>query len=577
MVIIAAVLMLFLIFKPFGSLQPQTSVQTSTTTTIQAVTLDRTADKIETAISAISNTGFEFVEVKQEKEYDASYENGNYKIVFDPKNAVIRNAYIKHNNNNIDLVQGTDEFGSLELKLGSWNNDITLKKLTGGKSYYTFVRENNKFIFTCKFKNLADNNIFTVIKTFTFFDNENVFKMNINISNAGNKIVLFDNSNQAFSIGMGPLMGLNSRNKRYNQVNDTYAYFKGKNVKKIPLNDGLVKKANNFYTIAQEGNDTWIANHQYFFASILQPDNNRYKYFFDYRDGKDLNYYCGLSRDTVELSNIKSDFFIYIGPKQEAILTKYNNPEKNSAGMKDAKFEMINDYFGNHALTWFIENTIGNLINWIAQVVKNYGLAIIIITFIIKLLLSPLTHKSMISQEKMKGLQPKLKEIQTKYKDKPEELNKETMALYKREGVNPFAGCLPLLLQMPILTAMYYLLANLYSLNGASFLWIKDLAMPDAVWYFPGDFIIPFVNINSLNIMPIIMTLVSVFSSFTTPDMSSNKQAQMMMWMMPLLFFFLFYNVASGLVLYWTIMNILNLAQQVYINYFRKKIVKAKK
>ena len=256
------------------------------------------------------------------------------------------------------------------------------------------------------------------------------------------------------------------------------------------------------------------------------------------------------------------------------MLARYNNVEKNSAGLEEAKFNMINSYFLNHAFTWLVESSIGWLIVNIAKLVKNFGIAIIIVTIIIKLILSPLTHKSMVSQEKMKKLQPKLKELQAKFKDKPEELNKETMNLYKREGVNPFAGCLPLLLQMPILTAMYYLLANLYPLNGASFLWIADLAKPDSVLHF--SFVIPMVNISTLNIMPFLMTLVSVVSSLTTPDMSGNKQAKMMMWMMPLLFFFLFYNVASGLVLYWTIMNILNLGQQVYINYFRKKIVTQK-
>jgi YidC/Oxa1 family membrane protein insertase len=570
MVAIASVLIIFLLFtnKP----EKQTVTNVSTTTTVE-----ENVKETKTVISNSSVSGFEFVETKQDKEYDMVYENSYYKIVFDPKNATIQNAFIKTDKERIvDLVQGKDGIGSLDIKLGSWDNDLTINKITGGKSYYYYSRDKNNFVFSCKFKNLSDNNIFTVTKTFTFLDNENLFKLNISISNENNKAVNFDNSKMAFSIGWGPLLGLESKEKNYKPIYDNLAYFKGNKVKKIPINDNLIKKNNNFYLVSQEGNDSWIANSEHFFVSIIYPDSNRYKYFFDYRDVKDQYYYCGLSRDTNEISKINSEFYVYLGPKEEASLSKYNDPKNNFFGIKDAKFEMINDYFMGHSVTWFLESTVGWFITWIAGIFKNYGIAIIIVTFIIKLLLSPLTHSSMMSQEKMKNLQPKMKELQAKYKDKPEELNKETMNLYKKEGVNPFAGCLPLLLQMPILTAMYYLLANMYSLNGASFLWIHDLSKPDAIFDFSNYFVIPFVNISTINIMPIIMTFVSIVSTFTTPDTSGNQQAKMMMWMMPLIFFFLFYNVSSGLVLYWTIMNILNLAQQIYINYFRKKLIKAK-
>ena len=107
------------------------------------------------------------------------------------------------------------------------------------------------------------------------------------------------------------------------------------------------------------------------------------------------------------------------------------------------------------------------------------------------------------------------------------------------------------------------------ALKGAGFLWIRDLSMPDAVVQFP--FTIPMANISTLNILPILMVGVQVLSSLFMPDTSSNKQAKLMMWMMPLFFFFIFYNVSSGLVLYWTVMNILNLGQQLYMNKFHFK------
>ena len=170
----------------------------------------------------------------------------------------------------------------------------------------------------------------------------------------------------------------------------------------------------------------------------------------------------------------------------------------------------------------------------------------------------------MVSQQRMSKLQPKVKELQEKYKSNPQLLNKETMALYKREKVNPFGGCLPMILQLPILMAMWRLLNGMVALKGANFIfWIKDLSVPDTVLDF--GFTIPLVNISSLNILPILMVGVQVITSYFMQDAQSNKQAKMMMWSMTILFFVIFYNAASALVLYWTVMNILNLAQQIYL------------
>jgi YidC/Oxa1 family membrane protein insertase len=568
MVAIAAIFIIVLLVKP-------NILQNNTVTTIPTTTTSIKTDQSEDKKIQNSNSEYEFIEIKQEKTDPLIYENVNYKIVLDPKDAIIKNAYIKVNEtNSVDLVQGNENLGALEFKFGSWNNNITISKLIGTNAYYNYSRDGDKFTFICKFKNKTENIIYTVKKTFTFFDKENVFRLDIDVSNDKNKAIKFDESGIAFSLGWGPLLGLDSKEKNYNPIYDHFAFFNGKKSVNIPINDKKIKDNKNFYITNKNGSDTWIASNDHFFISFLYPDNQNYKYFYDYRDTVNKNYYCGLSRDTSEKSNLSSQFFIYVGPKENSILTKYNKLSDNSVNLQQANFQQIKNYFGNHFFTNIVEKTIGLLLTLIYDLVKNYGLAIIIITFIIKLLISPLTHKSMVSQEKMSKLQPKLKELQAKYKDKPEDLNKETMNLYKKEGINPFAGCLPLLLQMPLLTAMYYLLANLYELNGATFLWIKDLSKPDSVYTFSQYFTIPFVNIGTLNIMPIIMTIVSVISTLSMPDTSGNKQAKMMMWMMPLIFFFLFYNVSSGLVLYWTVMNILNMVQQIYINYFRKKIIK---
>lgn len=297
----------------------------------------------------------------------------------------------------------------------------------------------------------------------------------------------------------------------------------------------------------------WVAADSQYFTALILPDKGTYTGFYDYRKENEKKVYTGFSRPG-GMSQYKSSFYIYVGPKINNFLSKYEDVE--SFQLQETNITKIED-----KILWGLGNIIGGVLAVIYGIVGNYGLAIILLTLLIKLVTLPLTYKSMLSQEKMGKLQPKLKELQAKYKDKPEMLNRKTMEFYKKEGINPLGGCLPMLLQMPILMAMYRLLDRMVQLKGATFLWISDLSMPDAVINFP--FTIPVVNVESLNILPILMVGVQILTSLLTPNSQSNKQAQTMMWMLPLVFFFLFYNVSSGLVLYWTVMNIFNLIQQV--------------
>jgi len=529
-----------------------------------------------TQLDQVLDSQFDIVGTKQTEKYDLIFENKNIKVIFNPNDAIIQNFYVKDtflNRKDIqmyDLVQGDEKNGALRIKFGSWENEKTISSLTGGKDLFNYKREDDKFIFSITLKKKDSDVLYTITKVYTFLEDENIFKLDIDISNNKNLPINFDNSGVAFSIAWGPLLGLQSRVSRDQAKNryNTFAYYKNdKKVEKIDINNKNIKNNRYFYSMSKDGNDGWVSSSEHYFAAIIYPDNQNYRYIFDYRDTQNKNYYSGLARDTKDKSILKSTFYIYVGPKIGSFLKKYNNFEKDNFFLKDTKISKIEE-----PIMFGLGNLIGIFLKFIYDIVKNYGLAIIILTIIIKLLLSPLTHKSMMGQEKMSKLQPKIKALQEKYKDKPELLNKETMNLYKKEGINPLSGCLPLLLQMPILMAMYTLLDKMVELKGASFLWIKDLSIGDAVLTFP--FVLPLVNISSLNILPIIMTTVSVFSTMLTPNMDGNKQTKMMMWMMPLVFFFLFYNVSSGLVLYWTVMNILNLLQQLYINKIKKRVVK---
>jgi len=182
--------------------------------------------------------------------------------------------------------------------------------------------------------------------------------------------------------------------------------------------------------------------------------------------------------------------------------------------------------------------------------ISNYGLIIIIISVLSKLMLYPLTRSSTKSMKRMQEVQPKLKALQEKYKNDKEKLNQATMQLYKEEKVNPLAGCLPLLIQSPVFIALYQALSHTIVLRGQPFvLWMTDLSQPDAITTLP--FAIPMLG-SDLNVLPILMAGAMYFQTKFTPN-AGGPQMAMMNTMMPLFMIFIFYNMPSGLVLYWLI------------------------
>jgi len=154
--------------------------------------------------------------------------------------------------------------------------------------------------------------------------------------------------------------------------------------------------------------------------------------------------------------------------------------------------------------------------------------------------------------KKMQKLQPVIKALQEKFKDKPQKMHQEVMALYKEHKVNPMSGCLPILVQIPVFFALYTVLRSAVELRYAEFLWIKDLCEPENLMV--GTIGFP------INILPILMTITSVFQTKLTPQTGDPQQQKMMMWM-PVIFLFMLYNMASALVLYWTINQVLSIVQ----------------
>jgi YidC/Oxa1 family membrane protein insertase len=218
-----------------------------------------------------------------------------------------------------------------------------------------------------------------------------------------------------------------------------------------------------------------------------------------------------------------------------------------------------------------------NLLKWLLRIfyglVPNYGVAIILLTLLVKLALFPLTKKSSETSFKMQALAPKIKELQEKYKDNQAKLNQEMGLLYKKEGHNPMMGCLPLLIQMPILFAMYNLFNTHFDLRGAMFLpgWIPDLSLPESVLEF--GFPLPLLGWTALRLLPFIYMGSQLLYGIATktPEQDGNQSMKMMMFAMPIVFFFILYNVPSGLLVFWIMSNLFTLIQQIILNKYMAK------
>ena len=250
-------------------------------------------------------------------------------------------------------------------------------------------------------------------------------------------------------------------------------------------------------------------------------------------------------------ARLERELAYYLGPKKYSEINQYGRHQWRI--MDFGKFAPICKF-----LLWVMNFIHDHL--W----PHNYGVAIILLTIIIRVLFWPVTHKGTESMRRMQDIQPLMKEIQAKYKDDPQKQQRAMMALYKEHKVNPLGGCLPMLIQIPVFFALFVVLRSAIELRFAGFLWVRDLSEPENLF---AD-VLPI----GLNILPLIMTGATVLQQKLTPTTGDPKQAKMMQWM-PVMMLFLFYNFAAGLVLYWTTNNFLMIVQQLI--YRRRKAKQA--
>lgn len=319
----------------------------------------------------------------------------------------------------------------------------------------------------------------------------------------------------------------------------------------IMTGNGVTQRDGSFDVINREKGDRlrifdhvdFIGVEDNYFLTVLRPQRTtgavlrRVEFGGGKEARKDL--YAGINAGSDGVAG-GSAFF---GPKETKLLDRYGLAAALQFG-----------YFG------IIARFLLEVLVWINSATHNYGFAIIVLTILIKIVLYPLQHKSIVSMKKMQKVQPKVEAIRSRYrksKSDPEQrqkMNTEMMKLYQTEGINPMSGCLPMILQLPILWAFYNLLSRAIELRGAPFIWwIKDLSDKDPYY-----------------VTPILMTAAMFVQTWVTPQAGDPAQRRMFL-IMPLVFGWIFKEMPSGLVIYWLVQNILTIIQQMIMNKWWKE------
>ena len=401
-------------------------------------------------------------------------------------------------------------------------------------------------------------------KRYTFDPESYVFKLDILIHGD-------DIENLVYTLRTSPQIGPHFDPKLNRYENRQFISFNGEKAKRQVISAKQFKSYNKDYL--------WNGIGGKYFVNLVVPLNP---------EKMDNSYYSTLINEENNYSNaqaicvrkpfsedVEDSYYMYYGPREEKALKIFNVAENNSWKLSGLK---LNECLNSNGWLGWLETILKWFMEVINKFVHNWGVSIIIMTILIKLLMFPFTKKQSLGTLKMQEIQPKIQAIQAKYKDNQQKLQQEMAKIYKDNGYNPMSGCLPMLVQFLILFAMYNLFNNYFEFRGSSFIphWIEDLSSGDSIYTLKFD--IPFFG-NQVRILPFIYLASQLLfgkitgNGGTAAPGTSQAQMQMMMYVMPIMFFVMFYNAPSGLLLYWTVSNIFQMGQQIIIN----KTMKQKK
>ena len=486
------------------------------------------------------------------KENEFSIENQDLKLVISNKGGKITSAFLKdyqdYNKNPLNLfVKDSNEF-NIQI--------LTEKELLNTKDlYFKVVQQNNDQIIlrSTSINNQYIEFIYTIYNNYMIDFDVNLVKINQIIPSNTNYIRL------EWEMQTPQTEKSKSNQDMYTGIQ--YQYASDKEVDYLSYTKTDEEKI--------KSKLSWVAFQQQFFSAIILSEtglgkptklistkNEKSKYIKNLKAEFELDY------SHKDLENLKFKF--YLGPNHYKILQSYNYGFEELIPLGWGIFGWVNKYI------------IINIFDLLSRYIANYGLIILLLTLIIKICLAPFTYKAFLSQAKMKVLKPEIDALTAKYKEKdPLKSQQETMNLYRKAGVNPMGGCLPMLFQFPILLAMFKFFPASIELRQESFLWADDLSSYDSIMDLPFE--IPFYG-DHVSLFTLLMTISTLLYTRMNSSMATGQMAQMkwMMYLMPVMFLGFFNNYAAGLSYYYFLANMFTFGQQYVMKQFidEKKLLK---
>lgn len=452
-----------------------------------------------------------------------------------------------------DKSLGQDSFFAQSLGNHSTAQDLFFVKSAG--TSFTFYRTYQVLLTDGSYRDVLFE------KKYKFSPKEYAFKLTTSLTSLDEKALPLSKYSLETGKQIGPLFKVH---KGRNIYGDGRLFSYSDDFKRGKRRQVRIPRHGDSATLTQ--NLLWLSISGKYFSLIAMPQTQSYAYTVT--DQKDLTQNTQISKinfkrgDLGGTYKINDSIVFYFGPRTRKTLAIYDKSSTNSFGLMG--YHLTNEL---RQSLWLYP--LRKLFKWFLgvgyKVVPNYGVVIIIMTLLIKLILYPITRSSYRSTAKMQAIQPKMQELREKYKNDPRELNVAMSRMYKDEGVNPLGGCLPLLFQFPILIALFQLFNSDFGLRGAMFIphWIPDLSVPDSIWHM--SFALPILGWTDLRLLPIIyvasqIVMMKVSQTNTSGQQNSGMQKSFML--MPVVFFFILYNASSALFVYWNTTNIITIFQQ---------------
>jgi YidC/Oxa1 family membrane protein insertase len=429
---------------------------------------------------------------------------------------------------------------------------------------------------------------YTIEKKYQFFPSENYFKFHLTIKNQSKETITIASSNSEMYLrsfgSLGPIL------KNREDFNDRdiahyfrYYYLDGSFKDHIDSASaqGFFDNVGSWFGSAPAGKDErfeikkginekvdFVGTGSRYFIGVLDPlADQPTGVLLDNRKGNETGVL--ISYDNWKLApgeEVNLDYAAYVGVREldgTAFRDSKLDPKVTPTSVFAGLSESLDKSF-NQGITTPLRNGIVWFLKKIYIVIPNYGWAIVIFAILFKLAFYPLNKKQAESMKKMQELSPQIKALNEKYADDPKTKQEKTIELYKKNGTNPMSGCLPMIVQIPIFIALYTAFSDTADLWHSPFLWIKDLSEPDTVFTTPK---LALIGVLTINILPLIMVGTQIIQSRMT-TVSTDPNQKMMMYMMPFIMLYFFWSMPAGVTMYWTMQNILSIAQQAYTNKF---------